>query len=336
MISRSKLLFVDSEINTVGNQGKCRIIIPNHQFQIYGHEKMQLTLLSFEMKRNWYNINPSNNTFYLYTAADDAYFEVQVKPGLYTKFDVESTSGGKGLGEALKDALDKSCADIQTSYSSTCTCHEVIYDENSRFFKFDLRGEGLPHDLQVIFFHCKTGTIPAGVSLNGFYNDCYEIVGGVPTRSVNTLKDGVYKDPTSTSASTLFESFMPVSLNSLEAIYLRSNLQTSNFQTNGFSKDSQDRNTMTETNIFARIALNRSCFDDIFSFVQFEDSNNLFQMHLHQKSLDSITLELTDDKGRLLSEVYREQADLGLMNFKCTIKWDVLTPIHNKESTCGT
>lgn len=324
-------MFIDSEINTVGNQGKCRVIIPNHPFQIYGPEKMQLTLLSFEMKRNWYNINQSNNTFYLYSASSDAYYEVRVRPGLYKKFDVESTSGGKGLGEALKDALDVTCDDIATIQSNSCVCHEVIYDENSRFFKFDLRGAGLSTDMQVVFFHCKSGTVPANVSDSGFYNDSYEIFGGVPTRDVNNLKNGFNKDLASTSASTIFESFLPVSLNSLEAIYLRSNLQTSNFMTNGFSKDSPDRNTMTETNIFARIALNRSCFDDIFSFVQFEDSNNLFQMHLHQKSLDSITLEVTDDKGRLLSEVYREQADLGLMNFKCTIKWDVLTPIRNDE-----
>ena len=56
--------------------------------------------------------------------------------------------------------------------------------------------------------------------------------------------------------------------------------------------------------------------------LQYEDSNDLFQINLQQKHLDSFELYVTDDKGRLLAEVDPRQADAGLMSFKCVLRWD--------------
>jgi hypothetical protein len=331
-VRESKLMYIDSEINTVGNQGKAKIIVPNHQFTVYGSEQMRLTLISFEMRRSWYNINQSNNEFYLYSDAGSVFFPVVIAPGLYTKFDGGTyTAGAKGLGHAIKDALDITVTAMTVALSNTVTVTDVDYNENLRTFSFTMGGAGLPADLEVVCFHCKTGAIPPGVSAAGFFNDSYEILGAIPTRDVTQIVPAFTKD----GSSDTFESPLPASLNSLEAIYLRCNLQTSNYQTNGFSRNTPDRNTMTETNILARIPLSRACFDPIFEFVQFEDSNDLFQLHLRQKTLDALSLEVTDDKGRLLAEVDPRQADLGLMSFKCTLRWDALynyQPPHLQKS----
>ena len=69
-----------------------------------------------------------------------------------------------------------------------------------------------------------------------------------------------------------------------------------------------------------------ACYLPLTPFVTYEDGNDLFQLHLQQKALDSIELSVTDDKGRLLAEVDPRQADLGLMSFKCVVRWDHLTP----------
>ena len=61
---------------------------------------------------------------------------------------------------------------------------------------------------------------------------------------------------------------------------------------------------------------------NLSKFVTFEDANDTFQLHLQQKTLDSLELYVTDDKGRLLAEVDPRQADLGLMSFKCVLRWD--------------
>ena len=83
IVKQSRLLFIDSEINTVGQRGKCRVLIPNHPFSVVGSEKMRLTLLSFDMRRQWYNVNQTNNEFYLYSASTNAYFPVVLQPGVY-------------------------------------------------------------------------------------------------------------------------------------------------------------------------------------------------------------------------------------------------------------
>ena len=60
----SKLIFIDSSVNTLGD--KTKVIVPSHPFSATGGERMALTLVSFAMRRNWYNVNPTNNTFYVY------------------------------------------------------------------------------------------------------------------------------------------------------------------------------------------------------------------------------------------------------------------------------
>ena len=62
-------VFVDSEINSIGNGQISKINFPPSAFSIAPGEMMRMILTSFEMRRNWYNVNPSNNTFYLYDPA---------------------------------------------------------------------------------------------------------------------------------------------------------------------------------------------------------------------------------------------------------------------------
>ena len=74
---------------------------------------MRMTLLSFVMRRQWHNINQTNNEFYLYSASNNLFVPVTIQPGVYTKFDGGTyTAAGsgldpepKGLGHAISDAL---------------------------------------------------------------------------------------------------------------------------------------------------------------------------------------------------------------------------------------
>ena len=324
-VKQSRLMIIDSELNSVSERGKCRILIPNHPFSVQGESKMRITLLSFVMRRQWYNINQTNNEFYLYTPSFDLFVPVTIQPGVYTKFDggIYNAAGAgsdtepKGLGHAISDALQESVIELNAALSSGVTVSTALFNANTRGFSFTFGGTGLAAlNLQIVSFQCKNGTLPVGVSNAGFFSDVHEIIGCIPTRDANNIQNGLAK------SGNTFTSIFAASLNSLEAIYLRCNVQTSNYQTHGFERSMPDRNGMSETNIFARIPLSRSCFDPVFEFIQFEDSNDLFQMHLRQKTLDSLILEVTDDKGRLLSETDPRQSHLGLMSFKCVLRWD--------------
>ena len=63
----SKLIFIDSSVNTDGRD-HTKVMCPPHPFSAQGNERMALTLVSFTMRRNWYNINATNNTFYLFVS----------------------------------------------------------------------------------------------------------------------------------------------------------------------------------------------------------------------------------------------------------------------------
>ena len=86
-VKQSRLMIIDSELNSVSQRGKCRILIPNHPFSVQGDSKMRMTLLSFVMRRQWHNINQTNNEFYLYSASNNLFVPVTIQPGVYTTFD---------------------------------------------------------------------------------------------------------------------------------------------------------------------------------------------------------------------------------------------------------
>jgi len=299
VVKQSRLIFVDSEVNTTGNRGKAKILVPNHPFSVGRDDRMRLTLAAFEMRRSWYNINATNNTFYVYTTATDTYVECVIASGSYDSF--------AELAAAIQAALQVNLA------SATCT-----YADATRRFTFVLTGAAVT--ARIVCFQVKVGTRPVGVSEAGFFSDVHEILGCTPSRT-STPVSGAGDAATATQPAPF-----PAQLNTLEAIYLRTNLLGGNFQTYGHERYLPDSNSLTETQIFARIPLTSTCYQPITPFITYEDQNALFELHLQQKSLDSIELYVTDDKGRLLAEVAPDQAELGLMSFKCVLKWECVSP----------
>lgn len=317
-VEQSRLLFINSEVRD-STDGRAKIEIPSHPFQVYGDSKMALTLLSFEMRRKWYNINDTNSIFYWHSATANSFVEVSLAAGNYGSF--EDSGSVKGLRGAIEDAVTASLANFNTTFTATATLTSVTYDENTRKLAIELGGGAIPADLKIVMFHCKPGTStrPVVVREEGFYSDSYEILGGIPTTDSANLKAAFTK-----STGNIFTSTLPASLNSLEAIYLRMNVQTSNYQTNGFGKFLPNTHAMTESDIFARIPLDRTCFDPVFENIIYTDNNDIFRFVLQRKTLDSVMLDITDSKGRSLSEL-DPSASYGLMNFKAVLRWDALS-----------
>ncbi len=53
-VKYSRVVFVDSEINSIGNGQISKINFPPSAFSVSPKEQMRLTLSSFEIRRNWY------------------------------------------------------------------------------------------------------------------------------------------------------------------------------------------------------------------------------------------------------------------------------------------
>ena len=291
------------------------------------------------MRTNWYNINQYNNVFYVFTptvagGAAGTFYQVQIAAGSYYDFvdtiynaGVGSPITATGLSTAIQTALNAS--GIGTG--NTCT-----YDVITRKFTFGLNISAagnngtITANSYIVCFSIPSGVIgyvPAGVSGLYTFTDTNEILGSIPMRtyqSAATVPINTFGVAGTVAGGILsFSSPYVAQLNSQEALYLRTNLQTLNYSTYGFAQ-SVFQNTITGSQIMARIPITNQLYNVSDPFVSYEDANDTFQLTLGNKQLDNITISITDDKNRPIPNVAFGQVVSGQMSFKCSLKWEVV------------
>ena len=305
-------IFIDTESNTFGSGEQSKIIFPAIPFSTMSSDEiMKLTLTTFEMRRNWYNINQTNNKFYLYDPAGPTFSEITIAPGNYITY--------IGLATAIQTAV------ATLLVGSTCVWLPIER-------KFQIVLSGAPAGSYLVCFQANqaSGTPPAGVSTQGGFSDSFEILGGVVNKTfANPPLPAFVEAPAGTFKSTYLGQ-----LNSLEAIYLRTSIPSNNYQTFGFEQDLQNQKSgMTPTSILARIPLNTTNTVDGDELITFEDPNGLFSMLVEQSQLNQIILSVTDDKNREIPQVSQGQFLNGSLNFKCSLKWSLVkkpSPLAHK------
>lgn len=319
IVKYARNVFVDSEINQVGNGEITKINFPPSAFAVQPTEQMRMVLTSAEIRRNWYNINQHNNTIYWYDPTGPGTFlPITIAPGNYDTWGASGSGAGTLIG-AIEIALGAVPALLGTTAS---------YNPVSRKIVLDLTGAAGPLNAGsrfVAFQVKKSPNAPTGVSDNGYFNDAHEIWGGYPTRDnwtvpVDLLSGSTAGGPVATAQQSPFVAQM----NTIEAIYIRTNLHSGNYQTYGFEKDLPNQQGLTPTQIFARIPLTQQYSTLFDPFINFEDPNGLFSMYLNQTQLSQVYFSITDDKGRLLPEVNPGQAVVGNLSFKLSFRWEVL------------
>lgn len=337
-------VWIDSEINSIGNGTNVKVIFQPQAFSINSGEQMNLQISLFEMRQSWYSIATPNNTIYWYgkTAASPfvaVYTKVEIPEGSYRDFN--STTGlpidvslVTGIKAALINAKDTNNVII---FGAATT---VIYDNVKRQFKIQLAVTG-GFDNSGIFvsFQVKaTQTQPAGVSLDGFFNDSSEIFGAYTTTNFITVADNVNMfvdvngalNPTGLTA--MYSPFV-AQLSSLEAVYVRTTLPTNSFQTYGFERSLPNQSGLTNSSIWGRIPLTNSVYEDTTPFLVYEEQGGSnFCMYLQQKQLDTMIIQITDDKGRDIN-LYAPKlsSSNGSLSFKMCLRWEIVDNIPITE-----
>ena len=318
-------ILIDSEINSVGGGEVTKLNFPSSVFSVTPSENIKLTLATFEMRRNFYNVNQTNNRFYWFVGG--VYTEITIAPGTYTTWGTTVnalTNPPTNLLEAVFNAIETAQAGLVT---------QIDYNPVTRKITLTI-APGQPANSKFVFFQCKSNNNqPVGVSDDGYFNDCFEIFGCYPNRdgwNPAAPIDG-YSGLTTGGAvpATVLTPFV-VQLNTLEAIYIRTNLHSGNYQSYGFERDLPNQQGVTPTQIWARIPLINQYYTDLNPFISFEDPNNLFEMFLNQTQLSQVYFEVTDDKNRQIPQVNtgllgaQSQAQVGLLSFKITFKFETI------------
>ena len=337
LIKQTRNIFIDSETNTVNDQIQVSVNLVPNDFYCTADEEMRITLSTFEMRTNWYNINQYNNVFYVFTptssgSASGTYYQILTAAGSYYDFldtiynpGVTSPTTATGLATAIQTALNAS--GIGTG--NLCT-----YSPITRKFSIGLNISATGNNGTITalsYIVCFTippsliSYVPTGVSPVYMFMDTNEILGssGMTKLTASTVPVSSMGTGTVSAGIITFVSPYVAQLNSQEALYFRTNLQTLNYSTYGFAQ-TLFQNTVTGSQIMARIPIQNQLYNVPDPFITYEDANDTFQITVGNKQLDNITITITDDKNRPIPNVAVGQVTSGLMSFKCSLKWEVI------------
>ena len=314
-VAFSKNIFLDSSINTDSGDGRAaRWICPSEGFSVGNQQFIKMTVNSFTMRRNWYNINYHNNLFYSYDPGSDLYQPYTIAEGNYTDLFL--------LANAIQNALQVVHGAALCTFSAT-----------TRKFSFDMTAAGgFPADNYFVGFVVKDGVIPGSnpqPSQLGFFNDSFEILGGKPER-----KGGIGLVPVNLFGATvgqvIHKSFYVAALNTLSELCIRSSLQGGNYQSFGYERQLPNASGLTNTDIIARIPIRNATWTDEEEFIHFEDFDDNFSVIIPEKQLSQFVFSVTDHKGRLLPETNVGQAADGALSFRLSLKMSILNDTSSR------
>ena len=312
----TKNIFLDSSINTEGSDGRlARWICPSDGFSVANNQYIKMTLNSFSMRRNWYNINTSNNTFYSQDGAG-IYTEYIIQQGNYTNF--------TDLTLAIQDA-------VQVSHPLAL----VSWDPTSRKFEFNMTLAvtfGALEKFVGFIVKSTPGGPPTGVSPNGFFNDAFEILGGRPSRDLpptNMFEDLATLTPA--VGNVKHSSYYVGALNSISELVIRTSLQGGNFQSFGYERNLPASSGLTNTDIIGRIPIDEATWTQQKEFIHFEDRDDNFSVIVPEKQLSQMVFQVSDHKGRLLPEVNFGQAAEGGLSFRLSLRMSIMNDVSRRE-----
>jgi hypothetical protein len=309
----SKYLFIDSSVHNG------RVSLPSQPFSCVDNESMSFTLLNFSMRRNFPQINPTNNHFYIYLSDKQTLFEVVISPGDYDDF--------ASLTSAINDALTQTVSD-NVSLSNEVTSIVCAFVSTTRTFAFTIAmnsgASSTVDDVEIRSYHIKDGNVPTGVTHNGAYSDSFEILGANPLKK-DEDKNSMSRD--AANNAILYSQF-PASLSTLDALYLRMNLELGNYESPGLDMFHRDGVQMQNSSVIARIPIADSVGSvrKAHEIITFEDANDTYQKLLPLKHLEHLEFFVTDKRNRSLATFDPKQSSVGLMSFNLTLRWDKFIP----------
>lgn len=326
IVNRSRNIFIDSE-QYHSNGDLVKLYLPNEAFSTFKDESMRIVLSSFEMKKNFYNINKYNNTFYAYNiiGGDVSYTPITIEEGDYHIFG-ENKDVSNSLCKAISDALTTSSilhTNVTYNHVTRKLTLHVTHTDTSGFATFQI-----PENRQPNMGNKDITSL-------GMFQDSYEILGAKPTKYLDNSNTEPVK-AFDTSVTNEFTSFYPASLYTIDSVHLVTSIQNNNYQTPTLDANSS-QSRLIPTQVFARIPLDMFAMASSAYFeqqtisdkIKFEDTGSeLFSINLQQKQIDNINFSICDPKGRKIEEIGDNQYDNGALSYKMVLKWEA---IHNPE-----
>ena len=427
-------LFINTSTVPVGTGRDVTINLPQGYADCAFGEQMRMTLSTFLMEKKFYDVNYTNNTFFL-VAVDlnggleqMVSFPITIPEGNYKVFGGQQTFAtgdqtvetaewynSKGIGYQLVTQIENALGlewvesetnpatparyqdssnaegvyktvagqDITTRNIVVVTHNAVTglwkieidaaqYFEGTAKLAYEINGAG-PYNFKLFSFEIAGAlgkpTIVDNIT-KGFnlFTDTHELLGGCSVDTIDNLSSPaslnditvlteMFASSEQNANKTTFTGQFQASLKTLEAIYVRTNLSSSNFQTASFDSGNNLYPFVISSDILAKIPVYEDTVatssetyfplytgstnpdvlnvqygynDETFpaEYISFIDQGgHTFSMMLNTNHVSSIRMFLTDDKGRLLPWQSAGQQKCNQMYFTATLKVTISKPL---------
>jgi hypothetical protein len=343
--------FVDTERVLQGNCLDTFISLPQNLLRCDANQNMRITLGSFSMRRNFYNVNFNNNKLYFVTETGGVFSDsalISVEEGDYRNYN----DANEGICRSWENAIDTALKALGVvAPASSCN-----YDRITRklTFTFNVTGGAFDNLKMVCFtmpnFRASSGTMLANIignDVESAFQDSHVLLGGCPHTNplASTYAELVECIPLTRDAGPPVtydgQSIYNANLSTEQNIYMRTDLGNTAFQTSSFDTASAYPNVVT-SNILAKIpyvnpydsqigedqgtppdpnntrVYNTERDTPVIRYI--DNGNNLFSLLLLSKGVASMRLFLTDAYGRSLPPISAEQLKCNGIHFTCSLK----------------
>ena len=360
-VVESRNLFVDSSATQRGESRSVTLSVPQGMMECQDHQTLRVTLASFQMRKNFYNVNQHNNTFFVFAktgvpATPVAYHQVEISPGDYQyrnqQLDAIQSSLATQMNASVVVALKAMGATAPTCVSA--------WQANTGRWVLEIKNVPATWtDIKLVSFKIPDyrGTpqnlITKAVAGNsGFaFQSSSDLLGGCPHTKIDlggTTDLEQYDELTSMFVSTAplaaqdqsFVGLFKAALSTDDSIYVRTNLQNTGFQTAGFDTGGDQYPQIRATQILAKVSLanlqNRSVFFTtdrvVVASPPAQGSNQ------PTSTYEAFDTEIIDyqDKGDLVYSLRLTNRNISEFNLSITDRLGRLLPaISNEQVACN-
>lgn len=353
---QTRNLFIDTEETLIGECRDVTINLPQDVMSCNQNQEIRVTLQAFNMRKSWYSVNQYNVTFFVLGANSAGnlgkFGRVKIPNGNYQSF----TDSKHGLALAIKTSLEVVLKDPDI-FNITTPSTNVSWNNVTNKFSIVFNTSGGTDVLNMKFVTFTINNFESGNSLVqqiigvntiSAFQDNYELMGGCNEQRniVSSYADlqKMFTTDLSGSTYTMTGEYI-ASLATEEAIYVRTDLNSTSYQTAGFDTGSLFP-YVVNSQILAKIPITQASFafqsssnndNDTLEEYQFEancpiiqftdNGNNLYSVMLKNKQVSSVRLYITDSYGRLIPEISKKQIKCSALHFTCCLRVDIFNVV---------
>ena len=353
-IVETRNVFTDSEETVIGNCRDFTMNLPQGVLRCNPNQSMRLTLNTFSMKKNFYSVNKFNSVFYVVSTTTATGAIAFTAPVVIENGDYQSFNGDSyGLCAKIKSAID---ASILSATGSPATA-TVLYNRLTKLMTISLDQKNYPNNtFYFVSFTVSnynkgaTGVVPTIIGDDDIYafQDTHILLGGCKevrneVSSVQALTPLLNRTADTPGGTVSFVGYYNMNLSTESNLYLRTDLQSTSYQTAGFDTGDSLFPYIVSSAILAKIPIQPQQHawyeeynpeqNDITGVVNFEadtdvirfkdNGNNIFSILMTSKGVSSMRLYITDSYGRPIPEISEQQLNCDAMPFTTSLRVDV-------------